>query len=88
MPLGGDTVVSLEEALKAQKALRDAAGLAQEQFPLPAFVGMISDEVQTLREQGWTDERIAELIGQSSAIQISSQELAENYATPEQRERG
>lgn len=75
----------LEEALKAQKALRDAAGLGPEQFPLEAFVGMISDEVQALREKGWSDERIAETISQSSAIRITAQELQTNYAPEEHR---
>ena len=42
--------VSLAESLKALQALRNAAGLGPEQFPLPAFVGMISDEVKALRQ--------------------------------------
>ncbi len=42
----------MKKALKAQSALRNAAGLEPEQFPLEAFVGMISDEIQILREQG------------------------------------
>ncbi len=36
----------VEEAIRAQKALREAAGLGPEQFPIQAFVGMISDEVE------------------------------------------
>ena len=45
----------LEEALKAQTGLRNAAGLEPEQFPMQALVGMMSDEIQALREQGRTD---------------------------------
>jgi hypothetical protein len=75
----------VEEALKAQKALRYAAGLPPEQFPIQAFVGMISDEVEELRRQGASDEQIARLIEGSSAIRISSQEIAENYASPQER---
>ncbi len=75
----------LEEALKAQKALRDAAGLPPEQFPMQAFVGMISDEVESLRQRGKTDEDIVALIRQSSAIELTVAELAENYASPEAR---
>ena len=40
----------VEEAIKAQKSLRAAAGLGPEQFPIQAFVGMISDEIESLRE--------------------------------------
>lgn len=42
----------VEEAIKAQKSLRDAAGLGPERFPVQAFVGMVSDEIQLLRERG------------------------------------
>jgi hypothetical protein len=75
----------VEQALRAQKALREAAGLGPEMFPIGAFVGMISDEVETLRSQGKTDEDIASLIHAHSEIQITASEIAENYASPDQR---
>ncbi len=76
---------SLEEALRAQKALRDAAGLAEEIFPVQAFVGMISDEVETLRNKGLSDHDIAAIITTNSSIEITAADIAENYAKPEQR---
>jgi hypothetical protein len=75
----------LDEAIKAQKALRDAAGLGPELFPLEAFVGMISDEVESLRKKGKGDEEIAALIRQNSAIEITAGQIAENYASPGER---
>jgi len=75
----------LEEALKAQKSLREAAGLGPEQFPIEAFVGMISDEIESLRKRGKSDNEIASLIQQNSAIKITAAEIAEHYAPPEQR---
>ena len=75
----------VEEAVKAQKALRAAAGLAPEQFPLVAFVGMISDEIEELRNQGRSDEQIAGLIAQNSSIEITAADISENYAGPEER---
>lgn len=78
----------VEEAVRAQKALRDLAGLGPEMFPIQAFVGMISDEVEILRKQGHTDERIAETIAASSGIRITAQEIAGNYASPEERHGG
>lgn len=74
-----------EEALKAQKALRDMAGLQPEQFPVEAFVGMVSDEIEQLRQQGHTDSDIAAAITSHSAIKITAAEIAENYAPPEAR---
>lgn len=82
-----DATFPLNEALKAQRALRDAAGLAPEQFPIPAFVGMISDEIETLRQRGMDDGQIAALIERSSAIRITAGEISEHYATPDQRQR-
>ncbi len=76
---------SLEEAMKAAKALREAAGLGPEQFPLQAFVGMISDEVESLRKRGKTDDEIAALIRSHSAIEITGEEIAASYASPEER---
>jgi hypothetical protein len=75
----------LEEAIKAQSALRSAAGLEPERFPIEAFVGMISDEIEALRAQGKTDDQIAALIRKNSNVEISPEEIAANYAPPEKR---
>ena len=82
------SAISLDEALKAQKALRDAAGSGPEEFPLPAFIGMISDEVETLRGMGKSDDEIAAIIQANSSIRITAEEIREHYATPEQRHSG
>lgn len=76
---------SIQDALQAQSALRSAAGLEPERFPLGAFVGMISDEIEALRKQGKTDQQIASLIRENSAIEVTPAEIEANYATPEQR---
>jgi hypothetical protein len=73
------------EAVRAQAALRDLAGLGPEMFPVQAFIGMISDEIETLRSQGHTDEEIAHTIQSHSDIVLTAQDIAENYASPEQR---
>jgi hypothetical protein len=78
----------LEDALQAQKALRQLAGLKPEEFPLPAFVGMISDEVETLRKQGRSDEEIAATIVNNSNIKVTAEEIRQYYATPEERQHG
>ncbi len=75
----------VEQAVLAQKALREAAGLGPEMFPIQAFVGMISDEIQQLRSRGKTDAEIDGLIEASSSIQVSASEITENYVSPEVR---
>jgi hypothetical protein len=49
---------ALDEAVKAPMAQRSQAGLGAEMFSLEAFVGTISDEVESLRKQGHTDDVI------------------------------
>jgi hypothetical protein len=78
-------VYPVEEAISAQKALRELAGLGPEMFPVEAFIGMISDEIETLRTQGHSDEEIARTIGASSSIHITPADIAANYAPPERR---
>jgi hypothetical protein len=75
----------VEEAVKAQKALRTAAGLGPEMFPLQALVGMISDEIDLLRQCGKSDEQIAALVCQNSSIRIRAEEITQYYASPEDR---
>ena len=78
----------VEEAVRAQKALRDLAQLGPEMFPIHAFVGMISDEIEELRKRGHADEEIAQVIRKNSGIDITGEEIASNYAPPEQRHQG
>ena len=75
----------IEEALRAQKALRQLAGLGLEQFPLSAFIGMVSDEIEILRRMGHTDQQIADTISRNSRITVKADDIESNYASPENR---
>jgi hypothetical protein len=75
----------IEEAVRAQKALREAANLGPELFPIQAFVGMISDEIEALRKRGKSDQEIAAVIEKNSKIKITASEIAENYASADER---
>jgi len=85
MSMSEPRMYPVEEAIKAQKALRSAAGLRPEEFPIQAFVGMISDEIESLRKRGKSDEEITSVIQQNSSIEITAQQIAENYVSPEER---
>jgi hypothetical protein len=80
-----DKVYPLEQALKAQTALRTLGGMEPELFPLQSFVGMVSDEIEHLRKLGYNDRQIADVIASSSGIEITADDIAENYAAPEAR---
>ena len=75
-----------QQAADAQTALRKALGLAPEQFPLPAFVGMVSDEIEQLRKKGQTDEQIAAVINQTiGQATITAEDIGRFYASAEER---
>ena len=80
------TSYPIEEALKAQRAMRAAAGLGEETFPIQAFVGMISDEIQVLRQQGRSDREIAQIIRDNSSIDLTADDISANYASPAERQ--
>lgn len=77
--------LTLEAALQAQSALRVAAGLEPETFPVAEFVGMISDEIEHLRKIGRSDDDIARIITDNSTVQITGTTITQYYAPPEAR---
>ncbi len=85
--MSDERMYSLPEVMKAQAALRSAANLPAETFPLGSVIGMFSDEIESLRKQGMDDGAIAAIIRASSAIEVDSGVLGALYATPEQRKR-
>ena len=60
-------------------------GWSRRGFPVPAFVGMISDEIEQLRRLGRTDEEIAAMVRENSGIEINAAEIEQFYASPEDR---
>lgn len=80
--------LNLHQALAAQRALRVALGLPDETFPIAAFIGMLSDEIEQLRAAGKGDAQIAAMIQDSSGAPIDADTIARFYAPPDQRRRG
>lgn len=84
IPNTGETF-SAFDAVAVQRELRQELGLDAEVFPLPAFIGMISDEIQLWREAGRTDSEIAEAIRKAIGHKIDAGDIAQFYAPPEER---
>lgn len=82
-----DGLFTAEEAVVAQRDLRHALGLKSELFPISAFVGMISDEIEQMRAAGYDDAAIAKTVRDSIGRDISAEEIARHYAPPEARGR-
>ena len=79
--------LTAHQVAAAQIEMRAALGLEEERFPLPAFIGMVSDEIEQLRAQGYTDTDIAELIEAASRVAITAEDIGLHYASPEARGR-
>jgi hypothetical protein len=77
----------LEEAMKAQAALRSAARMPPERFPLPQIISMFSDEIESLRNQGRPDSEIAAIIAGSCTMRVTEAEIQKFYASPEARQK-
>jgi hypothetical protein len=76
---------TLAEALAAQKALRDAAGAEEETFDLADVIGMASEEIEMLMEQGKTADQIAAIIQKATGKPATGADVEEHYAGPEER---
>lgn len=80
-----ETTFKLEQALAAQQALRASLGLREEVFPVEAFIGMISDEIEASRTAGRDDSPIVALVAQVTGKMISVADIRQFYATPDRR---
>ena len=78
---------SIQEATAAQRVLRQSLGLGPEAFPLPAFIGMISDEIEKLRAAGRSDGDVAAMIREAIGREVAPYEIARFYAPPGERGR-
>ena len=83
-----DQTFSIQEAVAVQRELRRTLGLGEESFPLPAFVGMISDEIEQFRAAGKSDADIADVIKNTVGRDVNPDTIAQFYAPPEDRRGG
>ncbi len=79
------TTFSSQEAVAVQRELRGSLGLGPEAFPLPAFIGMISDEIEQFRSAGRSDADIAAVIKNTIGRDVAPSDIAEFYAPPDAR---
>lgn len=82
------TTFSAHEAVAVQEELRRSLALAPEQFPLPAFIGMISDEIDQFRDAGRSDADIVALIKSTIGRDVTLGDIKRFYAPPQARYSG
>ena len=71
--------MTLDEGVNAQRALRDAAGLPDEDFPPKDFVRMIGDEIDALRAAGRDDAAIARIVTEATGKDFPASAIAEHH---------
>ena len=79
---------SLDEAIKAQRGLREALGLGEERFEVSEFVEMISDEIEQMRDAGKTNDDIATIVADTTGHRMDPADLDRYYIAPEHRHGG
>ena len=80
-----DVVFTVDQIAACNTALRTVLGLPPEHVSTADFIGMISDKIEGLRTQGWSDTAIATLIHESTGSVIEPESIAEFYRPPDQR---
>lgn len=80
-----DTDLTAHQIATIQTELRRTLGLDEERFPLPSFIGMVSDEIEQLRAKGQSNAEIAQLMASVSGIAIAAEDIEEHYTSPEAR---
>lgn len=83
--MGAETTFKLGEALEAQGAMRRSLGLPEEVFPVQAFVGMISDEIEASRRAGRDDQALVDLVRDTTGKVVTVEDIARFYVPPEAR---
>lgn len=80
-----EPVFTVDQVAACSTALRTALGLPPEHFPLARFVGMISDEIEQLRSNRWSDAEIASLVAESTGSAITAEHIEAHYASADRR---
>lgn len=73
------TTYTAEQIAVAARELRQAAGTDEERFTNAQAVSMLSEEIRLLRERGFNDSHIADLL-QGFDICVTAQEIQQHSA--------
>ena len=79
--MADERTYTAEQVALAARELRQAAGSEEERFTSAQALSMLGDEVRLLRERGFSDAQIAELLS-GFDICVSAEEVTHNSMTP------
>ena len=70
-----------EQVAVAARELRQAAGSDEERFSGAQVLSMLGDEIRMLRERGFNDQRIADLM-QAFDIKVTADDVQKHSVAP------
>lgn len=76
---------TIDQAIAAQRSLREALGLGEERFEVSEFVEMVSDEIEQMRDAGKTDEDIVAIVAEATGHRMDVADIERHYVAPEDR---
>ena len=79
--MADQTTYTAEQIAQAARELRQAAGSDEERFTAPQALRMLAEEIRLLRERGFNDEKIADLLT-GFDISVSAEEVAQYSTAP------
>jgi hypothetical protein len=78
---------SVEDLVSAQHEMRSILGLPEERFSLPNFIGMLSDEIEQMRNFGISEELIAQTIMGATGEVVTADQVQQHYVPPDRRKK-
>ena len=78
---------SAQELAQIQRLLREAANEPVESFETEAAMGTLSEEIDTLRRNGMTNDDIAALLTQGAGATITAEQVAQLYGAASEHAR-
>jgi len=79
---------SIDEAIKAQRALRQTLGLGDERFEVSEFVAMVSDEIEQMKADGKSSADIVAIVAETTGHRMDAADIDRHYVPPERRHGG
>ncbi|MGI4827868.1 MAG: hypothetical protein ACRYFU_06730 [Janthinobacterium lividum] len=79
--MAAQNTYTAEQVAQAAGELRQAAGSDEEQFTASRAIRMLADEIRLLRERGFNDSKIADLLT-GFDICVSAEDIARNTTAP------
>jgi len=80
--VAADRTYTVDQIARAAIELRQAAGTDEQRFSGEQAIGMLSEEIRLLRERGFTDDQIANLLS-GFDIEVTAQDLAKTVGEPD-----